>query len=111
MAELPINEFIEMRGRGYYLVGSRVSLDSIAYCLRRGETTVEEIIAAFGALEGEERLVQGAIDYIHAHQSALDAYLEEGERLFEELRRQNPPPASVLEKIRKYQAERNLKSA
>jgi uncharacterized protein (DUF433 family) len=108
--ELPVNEFIEMRGRGYYLVGSRVSLDSIACELREGRT-LSEIIEDFPALEGEERLVQGAIDYVHAHQAAVDAYLEQGERLFEELRRQNPPPASVLEKIRKYRAERDLKSA
>ena len=109
--DLAANEFVEKRGQGYYLAGSRVSLDSIACCLRRGESTVEEIIDAFGALEGEERLVQGAIDYIHAHQADVDAYLEEGERRYEELRKQNPPPASVMEKIRKYKAERGLRSA
>jgi uncharacterized protein (DUF433 family) len=110
MDGMPVNEFVEMRGRGYYLAGRRVSLDSIAYELREGRT-LAEIIEDYSALEGEEGLVQGAIDYIRAHQAAVDAYLVQEEERYEELRRQNPPPASVLEKIRKYRAERGLKSA
>ena len=78
-----------------------MSLDSIAYCLRRGESTVE----------GKERLVQGTIDYIRAHQAEVDAYLEEGERLWEQLCRKNPLPPSLEEKIRRYRLEKGLKSA
>jgi uncharacterized protein (DUF433 family) len=110
MRDLPVNEFIEMRGQGYYLVGSRISLDTIAYCLRRGES-VPQIIENFPALEGEEQLVQGVIDYVHTHQSAVDEYLAEGERRYVELCRQNPLPPSLAEKIRKARMEKGLKSA
>ena len=110
MGEMPVNEFLEKRGEGYYLVGSRVSLDSIACELREGRT-LTEIIEDFSALEGEERLVQDVIDYIRAHQAAVDAYLEAGKRRFEELARQNPLPPALAEKIRRARQEKGLKSA
>jgi uncharacterized protein (DUF433 family) len=106
--ELPASEFIEKRGEGYYLVGSRVSLDTIANRFRQGDT-VDSILEGFPSLQREE--VERVIAYVREHQVAVQAYLEEGARRYEELRKQNPPPASVLEKIRKYQAERGLKSA
>jgi uncharacterized protein (DUF433 family) len=108
MDEMPVNEFIEMRGGGYYLVGSRISLDTIAYCLRHGDT-VDDILEGFPSLERHE--VERVIAYIRMHQAAVDAYLKREEQRYEELRKQNPPPASVLEKIRKYREERGLKSA
>jgi uncharacterized protein (DUF433 family) len=110
MEELPVNGFVEMRGGGYYLVGSRVSLDSIAYEVREGRT-LTDIIEDYCALEGEERLVQGAIDYIRAHQAAVDAYLLREEQRYAELCRQNPLPPGLAERIRKYRIEKGLKSA
>jgi uncharacterized protein (DUF433 family) len=108
--ELPANEFIEMRGGGYYLVGLRMSLDTIAYELRDGHT-LSEIMEAYPAFEGEERIVQGAIDYIRAHQAALDAYLIREEQRYEELRRQNSLPPRLAERIRKYKMAKKLRSA
>jgi len=106
--DLPVSELIESRGPGYYIVGSRISLDTIANCLRHGDT-VESILEGFPSLEREE--VERVIVYIRENQASVDAYLEEAARRYEELRKQNPPPASVMEKIRKYQTERGLRSA
>jgi uncharacterized protein (DUF433 family) len=109
MSELPVNEFIEKRGTGYYLVGSRVSLDTIAGCLLRKGYTVDDILDGFPSLERAE--VERVIGYIRANQAAVDAYVEEGERRFAELARQNPLPPAVAEKIRKARIEKGLKSA
>jgi uncharacterized protein (DUF433 family) len=55
MASMPTNEYVEIRNGGYYLAGIRISLDSVAYSLRRGET-VEEILDNFPALSSREKL-------------------------------------------------------
>jgi uncharacterized protein (DUF433 family) len=78
MVEIPTNEFVERRGDGYYLAGSRISVDSIAYAVRRGQT-VDEILANFPVLESRE-LVEGAIACIQAHPQEVDAYLAEKAR-------------------------------
>jgi hypothetical protein len=108
MSELPVNEFIEKRGTGYYLVGSRISLGTIAGCLCNGDT-LDDILDGFPSLEREE--VERVIGYIRANQPAVDAYLEEGDRRFAELARQNPLPPALAEKIRKARLAKGLKSA
>jgi len=99
--------YVEIRGGGYYLAGTRISLDSIAYALRRGET-VEEILADFPVLESREML-EGAIAFIQAHPREVDAYLEEHDKRWEEASKLNPP--DFVERARKYRKERDPKSA
>jgi uncharacterized protein (DUF433 family) len=108
--ELPANEFVEKREGGYYLAGLRMSLDTIAYELREGQT-LSEILEAYPAFLGEERTVQGAIDYIHANQAAVDAYLVEEEQRHAETCRQNPLPPGLAERIPNYKMDNGLKSA
>jgi len=109
MIEMPTNQFVEIRNQGYYLAGSRISLDSVAYALKRGET-VEEILADFPVIENRQRL-EGAIAFIQAHPVEVDAYLAEKEERWEELRKQNPLPPEVAERIRRYRESEGLKSA
>ncbi|SPF40394.1 conserved hypothetical protein [Candidatus Sulfopaludibacter sp. SbA4] len=109
MIEMPTNQFVEIRNQGYYLAGSRISLDSVAYALKRGET-VEEILADFPVIENRQRL-EGAIAFIKAHPVEVDAYLAEKAERWEELRKQNPPPPELLERIRRYRESKGLKSA
>jgi len=54
--------YVEERNRGYYIAGTRISLDSIAYALKRGETA-DEILADFPALKSRQKL-EGAIAFI-----------------------------------------------
>jgi uncharacterized protein (DUF433 family) len=107
MSEMPTNEWIEIRGTGYYLAGTRISLDSIAYALPRGET-VDQIMADFPALHSREE-VEGAIAFVQAHPAEIEAYLAEGARGWEEARKLNPP--DLVEKVRRYRRGRDLKSA
>lgn len=78
------HEYVERRNGGYYLMGSRVSLDSVVYEFLRGESP-EGIVQAFPSLSLEQ--VYGGITFYLANRSTIDAYLREGEVRFDELAR------------------------
>ena len=88
-------EYVEQRGGGYYLAGSRVSLDSIVYAFLRGESP-EAIADSFSAATMEQ--VFGAIAFYLANQDSVDAYLRVGRaefaRLREDSRREHPAKIS-----------------
>jgi uncharacterized protein (DUF433 family) len=107
MRDLPASRHIEVQGGGYRIAGTRISLDSIAYAVRRGET-VEGILADFPALRSRQML-EGAIDLIQAHPREVAAYLAEQSRSWDRARKANPP--ELVEKARKYRKERDLKPA
>lgn len=65
-------DYIEQRDGGYYIAGTRVSLDSIVYAFARGESP-ETIRQNFEVLHLEE--VYGAIAYYLANQATVDDYL------------------------------------
>jgi uncharacterized protein (DUF433 family) len=73
-------EYIEKRDRGYWIKGSRVSLDSIVYAFLNGQTA-ESIAQSFPVLSLEQ--VYGAITYYLAHRSEIDAYLSEAHVAYE----------------------------
>lgn len=76
--------YIEQREGGYYVAGKRVSLDSIVYAFRGGESP-ETIQQNFPSLTLEE--VYGSIAFYLGRQSEIDANIRQGE---EELRRRVP---------------------
>jgi len=78
-------EYVEQRNGGYYVAGTRVSLDSVVYAYLRGESP-EGIVYSFPALNLEQ--VNGGIDYYLTHREEIDAYLEQGRIEFERLRRE-----------------------
>ena len=95
-------EQIERRQGGYYLMGSRVSLDSVVYEFLKGETP-EGILQSFPSLSLEQ--VYGGITYYLANRAEIDAYLEQGEARFDELAREsreaNPLLYAKLESARR----------
>ncbi len=84
-------EYVHEQGGGYYIDGTRVSLDSVVYAFLRGESP-EGIVESFPALTLEQ--VYGALSYYLAHREAVDEYLSQGKeefaRLREESRHRNP---------------------
>jgi uncharacterized protein (DUF433 family) len=76
-------EYVEQRDGGYFVAGTRVSLDSIVYAFLRGESP-EGIADSFPALGLEQ--VFGALAFYVAKRDDLDAYLREGRREFDRLR-------------------------
>jgi len=78
-------EYIEQRNGGYFIAGTRVSLDSVVYAFLRGESP-EGIAESFPTLGLEQ--IFGALAYYMANREIVDQYLREGQQEFEALRQQ-----------------------
>jgi len=79
----PSKQYIEQRDNGYWIEGTRISLDSIVYAFLNGESP-ESIAQNFPLLSLEQ--VYGAIAFYLANREIVDAYLEAGEAEFQQLR-------------------------
>jgi uncharacterized protein (DUF433 family) len=75
------DRYVDFRNGGYYVAGTRVSLDSVVMAFQRGDSP-ESILVNFPAIERLGR-VYGAIGYYLDHQALIDRYLDEGERELE----------------------------
>jgi uncharacterized protein (DUF433 family) len=96
-------EYIENRVGNYYITGTRVSLDSVAYAFLRGDSP-ETICQNFELLRLEE--VYGAIAYYLANQADIDAYLiGQSEKWAEGRRSAEPLPASLRNRLTKARDE------
>ena len=76
--------YVERRDGGYWVAGTRVSLDSIVYAFIGGQTA-ESIAQSFPLLTLEQ--VYGAIAYYLAHRPEVDAHLEAARADYEAARR------------------------
>jgi uncharacterized protein (DUF433 family) len=74
------SEYIERRDGGYYVAGTRISLDSIVYSFNGGQSP-EAIQEDFPLLKRSQ--IYGAIAFYLDHQAEIDKYLAETERDFE----------------------------
>src|SRR5260370_28456305 len=94
-------EYVEQRNGAYYVIGTRVSLDSVVYAFLRGESP-EGIVESFPALTLEQ--VFGAVAFYLENRNTIDAYLREGNaefaRLREEARTKHPLLYAKLEAAR-----------
>ena len=71
------HQYVEMRNSGYYVTGTRISLDSVVYLYRDG-ASAEAIQDDFPALSLEQ--IHGAIAFYLANQKSVDENIAEGER-------------------------------
>ena len=71
-------DYIERRNGGYYVAGTRVSLESVVFAFRRGDSP-ERILERYPLLVKPAR-VYGAIAFYLDHQKEVDAYLDAIER-------------------------------
>jgi uncharacterized protein (DUF433 family) len=71
------SEYIDQRNGGFYVADTRVSLDSIVYSFKAGDSP-ETIRQNFSSLTLEQ--VYGAIAFYLAHEQEVDANIREGER-------------------------------
>lgn len=93
--------YVERRDGGYYVAGTRVSLDSVVHAFLQGESP-ESIVECFPSLLLEQ--VYGAITFYLANQRTVDAYLEREKAHFEQeremCRRKRPAFYARLERAR-----------
>ena len=95
------NPYIEQRDGGYYLAGTRVSLDSIVCSFNEGRSP-EAIQEDFPSLKRAH--IYGAIAFYLDHQAEIRHYLENEERRIQEstipLREANPELWTRLERAK-----------
>ncbi len=95
------NEYIEERNGGFYVAGTRISLDSVVYCFNEGKSP-EAIREDFPLLSRAQ--IYGAIAFYLDHQVEIDEYLVRAEREFEggaiPLRQANPELWEKLKRVR-----------
>jgi uncharacterized protein (DUF433 family) len=96
------SEYVEDRNGGFYMAGTRVSLDSIVYSFHAGDSP-ETIRQNFSSLSLEQ--VYGAIAFYLAHKREVDANIREGEeetqRSVPSLRESRPELYARLERARR----------
>lgn len=97
-------EYVEQREGGYWVAGTRVSLDSVVYAFVRGAAP-ESIVQSFPLLKLED--VYGAVTYYLGHQEKVNSYLRQRDREFDTLRAQarqvNPSLYTRLEAATKVE--------
>ena len=97
------SEYIEERNGGYYVAGTRISLDSIVCSLNEGQSP-EAIQQDFPSLKRSQ--IYGAIAFYLDNRAGIDKYLAETKRDFEgkaiPLEQANP---ALWAKIQRAKAE------
>ena len=99
------SQYVEQRNGGYYVAGTRISLDSVVYAFNEGNSP-EAIHEDFPLLKRAQ--IYGAIAFYLDHQE-IDEYLSRTEREFEEstvpLQQANPALWEKLERARAKMGE------
>ena len=99
-----MKDYVEEREGGYYIAGTRISLDSIIHPFKNGASP-EAILRSFPLIGSLER-VYGAITFYLANREAVEVYLSEQERLSQELASKQPPlPESLSKKLDRARVE------
>ncbi len=79
--------YVERRDEGYWLSGTRVSLDSVVLAFVQGLSPETIVGECFPTLTLEQ--VYGAIAYYLAHRAEIDSYLKKIDAEFEAVRQIN----------------------
>jgi uncharacterized protein (DUF433 family) len=106
---MPTNQYVEVRNGGYYVAGTRIGLDVLAYAFRNGRSP-EDIARDYPSIASLAR-VYGAITFILEHPLEMEAYLLEQDRLFEEFKATHPMPADMIERFERARNEKTAKIA
>lgn len=85
------NPYIEKRNEGYWIAGTRISLDSVVFAFLDGLSPETITAECFPTLSLKQ--TYGAITYYLEHQTEIDAYLTETKVLLEAERKAHHEPA------------------
>ena len=95
--------YVEYRDSGYWIAGTRVSLDSVVYAFLDG-LSPESIAKSFDTLTLEE--IYGALAFYLGHREEINTYLRQSEAEFDALYRQmrdaHPRLYQKLEQARQH---------
>lgn len=71
---MKLNDYVERRGEGWFVTGSRVSIDSIIYAFQDGLSPEAIVRECLPTLNLEQ--VYGSITFYLGNRAELDGYLE-----------------------------------
>jgi Protein of unknown function (DUF433) len=104
LAPILAKPYIEQRDTGYWIAGTRVSLDSVVLSYLNGESP-ENIAQNFPLLSLEQ--VYGAIAFYLSNRDIVDAYLEKSEGEFQQLQQVCREKSPLLyQKLKAAQAQK-----
>ena len=102
-----MQSYVDERDGGYYIAGTRISLDSIVHLFQTGESP-DEILRSFPSA-GPLVKIYGAITFYLENREKVDAYLREQDRRWEEMARiqakDNSPLAKRLREAKEHAAQ------
>jgi uncharacterized protein (DUF433 family) len=94
-----MQNYVEERDGGYYIAGTRISLDSIVHAFQAGESP-EGILRSF-PLAGPLVRIYGAITFYLENKETVEAYLRDQERLWDALSKERARPGDpVMNRLR-----------
>jgi len=95
------SQYVEQRDGGYYVAGTPISLDSVVYSFKEGQSP-EAIREDFPLLKRSQ--IYGAIAFYLDHESEIDKYLEDTKRECEDrgvpMSVANPPLWEKIQRAR-----------
>jgi uncharacterized protein (DUF433 family) len=95
-----MQDYVEHRDGGYYVEGTRISLDSIIDSFNEGASP-ETILRSFPLIGSLER-VYGTITFYLSHKKSVDDYMRAQDQLWTEIEaKQTPLPDQLAEKLRR----------
>ena len=89
-----MQNYVEERDGGYYIAGTRISLDSIVHAFQEGESP-EGILRSF-PMAGPLVRIYGAITFYLENKETVAAYLKDQEQLWGALSKERGKPADPL---------------
>ena len=96
-------DYVDQHDGGYWIAGTRVSLDSVVYTFLEG-LSAESIVDSYETVTLEQ--VYGAIAYYLGHRTEIDDYLKQSETEFEvfydRAREANPLLYRKLDEARRH---------
>ena len=107
MKEPPANPYVEVRGGGYYVAGTRIGLDVLMYDFQNGRSA-EAIFEAYPSI-GSLAKVYGAITFLLEHPAEVEAYLKNQHQRYEQVKQQYPLPSELLERFERGRKELSSK--
>lgn len=98
-------QYVEQYDQGYWVLGSRVSLESVIFAFLEGLSPEIIVAECFPALTLEQ--VYGAITYYLSHRNEIDAYLRQVDAEFKAFQQATRDPA-FSRKLAKTRGEMQL---
>lgn len=95
---LPTSQYVETRNGAYYIAGTRVGLDVVVHEFRTGRTA-DAIFDAYPSI-GSLVKVYGAITFVLEHPKEIEAYLQEQDRRYEEIKAKYPLTPDMIERFK-----------